>query len=132
MVSAMKPIRLRRRAFTLIELLVVLAIVALLLTIGAPRYFRHLDLSREQVLRANLAVTRHVLDKYYEDNGLYPETLAALVDKGYLRAIPIDPLTGKRDTWVVVAPDDPAKGGVLDVHSGAPGAGLDGSAYAAW
>jgi general secretion pathway protein G len=122
----------RHRGFTLIELLVVMAIIALLMTIGVPRYFRSVELSREQVLRANLAVTRHVLDKYYEDQGIYPDSLDNLIAKHYLRAIPVDPLTGKRDTWVLVAPDTPEKGGVADVHSGAQGTGLDGSAYGDW
>jgi len=128
----MESSRKRNAAFTLVELLVVLAIVALLLTIGVPRYFRHVEVSREQVLRANLAVLRHVLDKYYEDHGVYPDNLDVLVEKRYMRSVPLDPLTGKRDTWVIVAPDDPAKGGVLDLHSGAAGAGLDGSEYAQW
>ena len=120
------------RGFTLIELLVVLAIISLLLTIGVPRYFHSVDKSREQVLRANLALTRHVLDKYYEDHGIYPDSLDTLVAKHYLRAVPLDPLTGKRDTWVVVAPGQPDKGAVMDVHSGAAGTGVDGSAYGEW
>jgi general secretion pathway protein G len=120
------------RGFTLIELLVVLAIISLLLTIGVPRYFRSVEQSREEVLRANLAITRHVLDKYYEDNGVYPDSLDSLVTKHYLRAVPLDPLTGKRDSWVVVAPDTPDKGTVADVRSGAQGSGLDGSSYGDW
>ncbi|WP_307164502.1 MULTISPECIES: type II secretion system protein [unclassified Massilia] len=128
----MKPSRGRAYGFTLVELLVVLSIIALLLTIGIPRYFHSLDLSREQVLRANLASLRHVLDKYYEDRGVYPESLDTLVSGHYLRAVPVDPLTGKSDTWVVVPPDTPEKGGVADLHSGAVGKALDGSAYGDW
>jgi general secretion pathway protein G len=115
-----------------VELLVVLAIISLLLTIGVPQYFRSVDKSREEALRANLAVTRHVLDKYYEDHGVYPDSLDRLVENHYLRALPFDPITGKRDTWIVVAPDTPEKGMVADVHSGAQGTGLDGSAYGDW
>jgi general secretion pathway protein G len=77
-------------------------------------------------------VTRHVLDKYYEDHGVYPDSLDRLVENHYLRALPFDPITGKRDTWIVVAPDTPEKGMVADVHSGAQGTGLDGSAYGDW
>ncbi len=128
----MNAYKAEQQGFTLVELLVVLSIISLLLTIGIPRYFHSLDLSREQVLHANLATVRHVLDKYYEDRGVYPESLEALVSQHYLRAIPVDPLTGKRDTWMVVAPDTPDKGGVFDVHSGAEGKALDGSAYGDW
>ncbi len=132
MVTQMRAMPERCRGFTLIELLVVLSIISLLLTIGVPRYFHSIDKSREQVLRANLALTRHVLDKYYEDQGVYPDTLETLVTKRYMRAVPVDPLTGRRDTWVLVQPDKPEKGTVMDVHSGAPGNGLDGSTYGEW
>lgn len=128
----MTPCKRRRMGFTLVELLVVLSIISLLLTIGVPRYFHSVDLSREKVLRADLAAMRHVLDKYYEDHGVYPETLAELVSKHYLRAIPVDPLTGKADSWVAVPPESPEKGGVADLHSGAEGKALDGSIYGDW
>jgi general secretion pathway protein G len=119
-------------AFTLVELLVVMAIIALLLTIAVPRYMNSVEKSREAVLRANLALTRQMLDKFFEDNGKYPEGLDSLVDKHYLRAIPQDPVTGSSATWVIVAPALAEQGGVSDVRSGAPGNALDGSAYGAW
>jgi general secretion pathway protein G len=121
-----------RRGFTLIELLVVLAIVALLLTIALPRYFGSLDRSKEAVLREDLHQMRGALDKYYGDKGKYPETLDTLVSEKYLRSIPVDPITEKKDTWVAVPPQDPQKTGVYDVKSGAPGKASDGSAYADW
>lgn len=119
-----------RAGFTLIELLVVLAIIASLVTIVAPRYFRQIDQATEVVLRENLYAMRHALDLYLGDKGRYPATLQELVDGKYLREIPLDPLTGKRTTWVVVMGDDIA--GIRDVHSGANGAGSDGLAYATW
>jgi general secretion pathway protein G len=119
-------------AFTLVELLVVMAIIALLLTIAVPRYMNSVEKSREAVLRANLALTRKMLDKYFEDNGKYPDELESLVGKRYLRAIPQDPITGSSATWVIVAPADAAAGGVFDVRSGAPGNALDGSPYGGW
>jgi general secretion pathway protein G len=127
--------RLRRRAtrgFTLIELVVVLAIVALLLTLATPRYFHSIDKSKETILKSNLAATRDALDKYYGDNAKYPDTLAALVEKKYLRSLPFDPITESNTTWVIVAPEAADKGGVFDVHSGAEGNGADGTAYNTW
>jgi general secretion pathway protein G len=119
-------------AFTLVELLVVMAIIALMLTIAVPRYMNSVERSREAVLRANLALTRQMLDKYFEDNGKYPDGLEELVDKHYLRTIPQDPITGSSGTWVIVAPAVADQGGVADVHSGASGSALDGSAYGVW
>jgi general secretion pathway protein G len=118
--------------FTLVELLVVLAIIALLLTIAVPRYMNNVEKSREAVLRANLALTRQMLDKFFEDNGKYPDGLESLVSKRYLRSIPQDPMTGSRASWLIVAPASPEYGGVSDVKSGAPGTALDGSAYGDW
>ena len=122
----------RGTGFTLIELLVVLAIVALLLTIALPRYFGSLDRSKEAVLREDLHQMRGAIDKYYGDKGKYPETIDTLVSEKYLRSIPVDPITEKKDTWTAVPPLDPQKTGVYDVKSGAPGKASDGSAYADW
>ena len=120
------------RGFTLIELIVVMAIVALLVSIAGPRYFGSLQKSKETVLRQTLAVTRDALDKFYGDTGKYPETLDVLVSKRYLRNMPLDPITESSLTWTVVPPQDPEKGGVYDLRSGAEGTGLDGKAYREW
>jgi general secretion pathway protein G len=120
------------RGFTLIELIVVMAIVALLVSIAGPRYFGSLHKSKETVLRQNLAVTRDALDKFYGDTGKYPESLETLVSKRYLRQLPVDPLTDSTLTWTMVPPQDPEKGGVYDVHSGADGVGLNGKLYREW
>jgi general secretion pathway protein G len=121
-----------RRAFTLIELLVVLAIIATLLTIAVPRYFHSLQHSREAVLRQDLTTLRESIDKFYGDTGKYPPTLAVLVDKHYLRAIPVDPIARAADKWVVVTSDDPDDNGVKDVRSGAEGKAESGVPYAEW
>lgn len=120
-----------RRGFTLIELLVVLAIIATLLTIAAPRYFAHLDRARETALKETLFVVRDAIDKFHGDTGRYPETLAELVDKRYLRKLPADPLTDQADAWTLLPP--PAGGpGVYDLKSGAAGQAADGTPYADW
>jgi general secretion pathway protein G len=123
---------MRARGFTLIELLVVLAIIATLLTIALPRYFSSVEKSKEAVLRENLYVTRDAIGKYYSDKGKYPESLEALVTEKYLRGLPIDPLTESNATWVVLPPEDPKKGAVYDVKSGAPGKAADGTPFADW
>ncbi len=122
----------RRRGFTLIELLVVMAIIATLLTLAVPRYARSLQRSREAVLRQDLATLRESIDKFYGDTGKYPQSLAALVERRYLRAIPVDPIAKSAEKWVVVASDDPDDTGVKDVRSGADGNGENGVPYAAW
>ena len=122
----------RERAFTLIELLIVMAIIGTLLTIAVPRYFRALEHARETVLRQDLTILREAIDKHYADLNEYPDVLAALVDKRYVRSLPVDPFTKAADTWTVVASDDPDHAGVRDVHSGAEGNGADGTALASW
>ena len=118
--------------FTLIELLVVMTIIAMLLTLAVPRYFHSIEKSKETVLRDNLSILRDSLDKYYGDNGKYPDSLDDLVTKKYLRGIPRDPITENTTTWVTVPPNDPSKGMVYDVKSGAPDKALDGTMYAEW
>lgn len=122
----------RFAGFTLIELLVVMAIIATLLTLAVPRYFSSVDRSKEAVLRENLSITRRALDKYYGDQGHYPDTLDVLVEKKYLRGLPMDPITGSSTSWIIVAPKDKDKGKVFDIHSGAPGDGRNGTPYKDW
>lgn len=109
-----------------------MAIVALLLSLALPRYFNHIDNARETILKQDLAVMRDAIDKYHGDRGRYPESLDELVSARYLRAVPVDPLTDRADTWQLVEPPDGETGGVYDVHSGAPGTGREGTAYAEW
>jgi len=109
-----------------------MAIIALLLTLAIPRYFGSLERSKEAVLREDLYQLRDAIGKYYGDKGRYAESLEALASEKYLRKVPVDPLTESAATWVVVAPEDPQKGGVVDVKSGAQGKASDGSVYAEW
>ena len=118
--------------FTLIELLVVLAILMLLLTVAAPRYFTGVDRAKEAVLRQNLTVMREAVDKFYGDQSRYPYTLEELAERKYIRSIPVDPLTVSAKTWIIVPPSYGAPGSVYDLHSGAAGAAQDGSNYGDW
>jgi len=120
------------KGFTLIELLAVMVIIALLLTIAAPKYFGSIDRSNEAILHQDLATMREALDKYYGDTGQYPDQLEDLVTKKYLRSIPRDPITETNTSWIVIAPTNDAKGSVYDIKSGAAGNGSDGTAYSDW
>ena len=122
----------RVRAFTLIELLVVLAIIAVMLTLAVPRYFGQIETAREAVLHDNLKTTRDVIDKFYGDTGRYPESLQELVDRHYLRALPVDPISESGATWIVLPPPEKYKGAVYDLKSGAPGVARDGRAFSDW
>lgn len=130
--SAAAPAVRRSKGFTLIELLVVMAIIAVLLTIAVPRYMGNVAKANEAVLRENLFSVRDVLDKFHADTGRYPQTLDDLVTKKYLRKVPVDPVTGSTETWVIVPPESPQNGGIYNIRSGAPGKARDGSLYGEW
>jgi general secretion pathway protein G len=119
----------KRRGFTLIELLVVLTLIALLLTIALPRYFSSIERAKETALRENLKVMRVMIDRYYADTGRYPERLQELVERRYLSAVPVDPITESAGTWVLLPPREGAPRGVYDVKSGAPGKTRGGIAF---
>jgi general secretion pathway protein G len=123
---------LKTRGFTLVELLVVLGIIALLLTLAVPRYFPSVDSAKDTILADNLRNTRATIDQFYGDTGRYPDTLEQLVEKKYLRALPVDPITESSSSWVLIAPEDGSKGGVADLKSGAPGNDRHGKPYAEW
>jgi len=121
-----------RRGFTLIELLVVMSIIAVLLTIAVPRYFRTLERSRETVLRQDLTVMREAIDKHFGDYGQYPDSLGALVERKYILAVPVEPITKSAEGWLPVVSDDADHPGIRDVHSTAEGNGTDGTPYKEW
>ena len=120
-----------KRGFTLIELLVVLAIVATLLTLAVPRYFQHVERSKEAVLKENLATVRDAIDQYHADAGTWPPSLESLAERRYLRSVPVDPITESSETWQLVPPPD-GEAGVYDIHSGAEGTATNGQAYSDW
>lgn len=104
-----------RRGFTLIEMMVVLTLIAMLLTLAIPRYFAALDNGRQSVQRQNVATIRDAIDKFYGDQGKYPDSLDELVAKRYLRQLPVDPVT-ESSNWTLVPPPDPTQGVVYDVQ----------------
>jgi general secretion pathway protein G len=123
---------MRARGFTLIELLVVLAIVATLLLLVTPRFLHKADAAKEAVLRDNLRTVRDTIDKFHGDAGRFPESLEELVERKYLRALPIDPVTGSAATWQPVPVPEGYGGTLYDIRSGATGTASDGSRYADW
>ena len=122
--------------WTLIELVVVVSLMSTLVAIAMVGYGTAVTRTREAVLKEDLFRMRDAIDQYYADRTEYPPALENLVSEGYLRAIPEDPFTRSAATWQVVLaeydPADPLAQGVFDVHSGASGAGLDGTPYAEW
>jgi general secretion pathway protein G len=126
--------RARVRGFTLIELIVVMAIVALLVSIAAPRYVQSVERAREATLRSSLAVMRDAIDRFAADRGRFPESLDELVTVRYLRQLPEDPITGRSDSWLLLEPppDSHLTGRLGDVRSGAAGRAKDGVLYADW
>jgi general secretion pathway protein G len=118
--------------FTLVELLVVMSILALLLSLAAPKYFDSVDRAKEAALRTDLRVIREAIDKHRADTGRLPDSIDRLVQARYLRSVPVDPITDREDSWVVVLSTDPLVPGVQDIKSGASGTARDGSTFASW
>ncbi len=125
-----------RRGFTLIELMIVMSIIGILAAIAVPSYLGKITKAREAVLEEDLYNFRSTIDQFSADQGKYPESLQELVDKKYLRVIPIDPFTKNKD-WVPVPPPPPegggeVKGAVYDVHSGSDQIGTNNIPYNEW
>ena len=123
------------RGFTLLELLIVVALIAIITALAVPQFRHTPQKAKEAVLKEDLYTLRDVIDQYFTDKGKYPASLEDLVETGYIRKVPIDPITGSADTWqleMAEMEEGEDAGGVYDVHSGAPGTALDGTSYSEW
>jgi general secretion pathway protein G len=132
-----RPARSKQQGFTLIELIIVMAIIGILLAIAVPRYTIMVRHAKEATLREDLFTMRQAIDSYTVDKEKAPQSLDDVVQAGYLKAIPVDPITGRDDTWMPDTSDslmdiDETSGGIDNVHSGAQGLATDGSSYNQW
>jgi general secretion pathway protein G len=126
-----------KSGFTLLELMIVITIIAILAGIAIPMYQSVILRSKETVLKDNLRTLRNVIDQYTADKKKAPQSLQDLVDGGYFREIPIDPITDSRETWEVVmdtsiASADQTESGMVDVRSGSPAISSEGTPYNTW
>lgn len=127
----------RQRGFTLVELMVVMLIMSILLAIAVPSFVAAIRTAREAALRQDLHTMRDAIEQYTEDKQAAPQSLDDLVQAGYLKALPVDPMTHRNDTWVPDQSDsltsvDQSQPGIDNVHSGSDQQGSDGVPYSQW
>jgi len=125
------------RGFTLVELMIVMTIIGILASIAIPSYIRSVQKAKEAVEREDLHTMRTAIDSYTVDKEKAPQSLDDLVQAGYLKSIPNDPMTSRNDTWITSESDtmtdiNETEGGMDDVHSGSQGLASDGTTYNTW
>jgi general secretion pathway protein G len=130
-------IRKQDAGFTLIELMIVMAIIGILMLIAVPRFSSAIKMARESVLKEDLHVMRAAIDSYTMDKQKAPQSLEDLITDGYLKAVPVDPFTQSKDTWVTDSNGalysvDQTESGIDDVHSGSQELSSGGQAYSTW
>jgi general secretion pathway protein G len=126
-----------RSGYTLIELMIVMAIISIMMAIAVPLYQKSLIRTKESLLKNNLFTVRTVIDEYTFDKKKAPQSLQDLVSEGYLRAVPMDPITGNDSSWTIVMEDaitsiDQTQPGIWDIHSSSDQKSLEGTPYAIW
>jgi general secretion pathway protein G len=126
-----------RRGYTLIELIIVMAIISVLVSIAVPLYQKSLQRTKETLLKNNLFTLRTVIDEYTFDKQKAPQTLQDLVTEGYLRSVPLDPITGSDQSWKLIMEDalsmvNQTQPGIFDVRSGSDLKSLEGTPYSEW
>lgn len=126
-----------RAGYTIIEIMIVMTIISILVSVAVPLYQKSILRTKESVLRNNLFTLRTVIDEYTFDKQKAPQTLEDLVREGYLREVPVDPMTGSNQTWRLIMEDALAsvsqtEPGIFDVRSGSEKISLEGTPYAEW
>ncbi|MGA8290489.1 MAG: type II secretion system protein [Acidobacteriaceae bacterium] len=126
-----------QRGFTLVELMVVMAIIAVLMAVAVPSFIAAIRSAKEAALREDLHTMRDAIEQYTEDKEAAPQSLDDLVQAGYLKSLPIDPMTHSNTTWVPNQSDtysslDQSQTGIDDVHSGSDLVGSNGEPYSQW
>jgi general secretion pathway protein G len=137
LMQRVKPSTRRRFGFTLIELMIVMAVIAVLMSIALPIYTRSIQRSKESVLKNNLFTLRTVIDEYTYDKQKAPQSLQDLVSDGYLRQVPMDPITGSNESWKLIMEDatntvNQTQPGIFDVRSGSDLTSQEGTPYSEW
>ena len=133
----MRNRRTQSAGFTMVELVIVMAIMLILITLAIPRFVGAVRHAREAALKEDLQTMRTAIDTYTMDKQKGPQSLDDLIQDGYLKVIPEDPITRSKDTWVPDTSDamyslDETDPGITDVHSGSTEPGTDGQPYSSW
>ena len=126
-----------KRGFTLIEMMIVMTIITIIVSIAVPLYQKSLVRAKESVLKQNLFTLRTMIDEYTYDKQKAPQSLQELVSEGYLRQVPVDPMTGSNNTWKTIMEESGSgtsqnEPGIFDVRSGSDKTSLEGSPYSDW
>jgi len=132
-----RPTRSDDRGFTLVELMIVMLIISVLAAVAIPSFVAAIRNAKEAALKEDLHVMRDAIDSYTMDKNKAPQSLDDLVQNGYLKSIPVDPMTHSTDTWQTTSDEtyadlDQTEPGITDVHSGSEEVGTNGQPYSSW